>query len=238
MGSHGTGSHRSAGTTYDAGTSGTTGNMGTGTGSTTGTGSAAGTGYDASGTTRAEGGEGMMDRARDAVSDLAGRAGDMLSDAADAAGDLAGRARDAMGGTVPAVGAVVGALAATVGGWWAMHAGKDTDVREEDERSFRSHFDSHPARSTGRVTYDDARTGYALGHTAARNPSYTGRGFDEVEPELRAGFRGEHAGSYDTLRDFTRYGYEHGTGRTGTGGTGGTGGGTGGMGTGHTPIGS
>ena len=128
-----------------------------------------------------------------------------------------------MGGKVPAVGAVVGALAATVGGWWAMHAGSDTravEVGEEDERHFRSHFDTHPPRDTGRLTYEDARTGYTLGHAASRNPSYAGRGFDEVEPELRSGFSGEHSGTYDSLRDYTRYGYERGTGRSGQGGTG------------------
>jgi len=61
-------------------------------------------------------------------------------------------------------------LAATVGGWWAMHAGSDTkavEVGEEDERHFRSHFDTHPPRDTVRLTYEDARTGYTLGHAAS-----------------------------------------------------------------------
>jgi hypothetical protein len=211
------GSTGSVGTTYG----GSSESMRSTTGTSTG-GSTSGTtgGYTAEGRVQTdEGGEGMLDRARDAVSDMAGRARDALSDVADAAGDLAGRASDRMGGTVPAVTAVVGALAATVGGWWAMHAGRDTkvEVSEEEERHFRSHFDTHPPRGAGGLTYEDARTGYALGHTASRNPSYQGRRFDEVEPELRSGFG--DPGSYDTLRDFTRYGYERGTGRGDQGGS-------------------
>jgi hypothetical protein len=101
-----------------------------------------------------------------------------------------------------------------------MHAGSDTkiDVPEEEERHFRSHFDTHPPRDTSGMTYEHARTGYALGHTASRNPAYQGRRFDEVEPELRTGFG--DSGSYDSLRDFTRYGYERGTGRSDQGGSG------------------
>jgi hypothetical protein len=162
-----------------------------------------------------------------------------VSDAAGAVGDMASRAGDAMGGAVPAVAAVLGGLAAAVGGWWATHSGGgEAELGEEDERHYRSHFESHPARSTG-LSYDHARTGYALGHVASRNPNYTGRSFDEVEPELRSGFSGGHAGSYDSLRDFTRYGFERGRGGSGgTGGTGGTGGsGLGGSGTGGTGAG-
>jgi hypothetical protein len=224
------GSTGSSGSTYGAGTSGSSGGTGS-TGSSTG--GSSGGGYSAGGGTGTDDGEGFLDRARDAISDMADRARDALSDVADAAKDLAGRGSDKMGGPVPAVAAVVGALATTVGGWWAMHAGSDTrvDLGEEDERHFRSHFDTHPPRESGRLTYEDARTGYTLGHAASRNPSYSGRGFDEVEPELRRGFTGEHSGSYDSLRDYTRYGYERGTGRSGTSGTGTGGTGTSGTGT-------
>jgi hypothetical protein len=224
----GSASTGSVGSTYGSSTSGTTGS----TASSTGTSSSSGTsgGYSAEGrSTESDGGEGFMDRARDAVGDMAERARDVLSDAAEAAGDLVERAGDALHGKVPAVTAVVGALAATVGGWWAMHAGSDTkvEVPEEDERHYRSHFETHPARATG-VTYDHARTGYALGHTAARNPGYTGRRF------------AEGAASYDSLRDFTRYGYERGSSRggstgssaTGSSGTGSSGTGSGGTGSG------
>ena len=144
---------------------------------------------------------------------------------AGAAGDLAGRAGRSLG-TVPAIAAVVGGLAAAAGAWWLMRSrSSEAEMGEEDETHYRTHFESHPARASG-IMYDHARTGYALGHVASRNPDYAGRSFDDVETELRTGFRGEHAGSYDTLRDFTRYGYERGRGG-GTGGMSGTGGTTG-----------
>jgi hypothetical protein len=161
----------------------------------------------------------------DAVSDVAGRAAEAVSGAAGAAGEAAGRAGRAVG-VVPAVAAVLGGLAATVGGWWLNRSSGEAELGEEDETHYRTHFESHPARSSG-LTYEHARTGYALGHVASRNPGYSGRSYDEVEPELRGGFTGEHAGSYDSLRDFTRYGYERGRGTGGAGGTGGLGGSSG-----------
>lgn len=107
---------------------------------------------------------------------------------------------------------VVGAVALAAGGWWA---GKQllssfSKMSREDDTHYRTHFDTYPTRPVG-MTYTRARSGYALGHLAAQNPSYAGRSFDEVEPDLRGGFTGGNAGQYDTLRDFCRYGYERGT---------------------------
>jgi hypothetical protein len=117
---------------------------------------------------------------------------------------------------------LLGGLALAAGGWWA---GKQlvtafNEWGEEDEKEYRTHFESYPSRPAT-LTYDRARTGYALGHVASRNPAYAGRPFEEVEPEIRSGFTGAHAGQYDLLRDFCRYGYERGTTRRAT--TGGTG---------------
>jgi hypothetical protein len=111
--------------------------------------------------------------------------------------------------------ALLGGLALAAGGWWAgkqLHQAFG-EMGEEDETDYRTHFESYPARPDT-LTYDRARTGYTLGHVAARNPGYQGRTFDEVEPEIRRGFTGEYAGQYDTLRDFCRYGYERSATRT------------------------
>jgi hypothetical protein len=123
---------------------------------------------------------------------------------------------------------LLGGLAVAAGGWWA---GKQlleafNEMGEEDEKEYRTHFETYPSRPAT-LTYDRARTGYALGHVASRNPTYTGRTFDEVEPEIRRGFSGEREGQYDLLRDFCRYGYERGTSRRGSTGVGGLGGSTG-----------
>ena len=61
------------------------------------------------------------------------------------------------------------------------------------------------------MTYERALPGYTLGYVAAGNPGYRGRRFEEIEPDLRHGFTEEPGTDYDTLRDFTRYGYERGT---------------------------
>ncbi|HEX8393099.1 MAG TPA: hypothetical protein VF665_12215, partial [Longimicrobium sp.] len=114
---------------------------------------------------------------------------------------------------------VLGGIALAAGGWWA---GKQLvealrSHNNEDEKHYRAHFESHPARTTG-MTYDRARTGYVLGYTAARNPAYAGRSSSDVETDLRSGFSGSNAADYDQLRDFCECGYNRGlstSGRTG-----------------------
>ncbi|HST60508.1 MAG TPA: hypothetical protein VLK84_17540, partial [Longimicrobium sp.] len=106
---------------------------------------------------------------------------------------------------------IVGALALAGGAWWVSRKLSETvsEMSEEEERDCRTFYESHPARST--VPYEQARTVYVVGYAAARNPDYTGRTYDDVEPHLRSGWSGSRAGSYDSLRDFTRRGYERGT---------------------------
>ncbi|MBB4637963.1 hypothetical protein [Longimicrobium terrae] len=136
---------------------------------------------------------------------------------------------------------VVGGLALAAGGWWA---GKQIvealrTHNNEDEKHYRAHFESHPARQNG-MTYDHARTGYVVGYTAARNPAYAGRSYTEVETDLRRGFTGANANEYEVLRDFCEAGYNRGVGASGSAGvSGGTGttGGLGGSGLGSSGLG-
>lgn len=116
---------------------------------------------------------------------------------------------------------VLGGIAVAAGGWWAGNKLYDvwSQMGTEEDQDCRVYYEAHPARST--VSYDQARTGYTLGYTAARNPDYTGRTFEDVEPHLRGGYTGSRAGSYDTLRDFTRRGYERGSAGGAFGGSGG-----------------
>jgi hypothetical protein len=108
---------------------------------------------------------------------------------------------------------ILGALALAGGAWWASRklAEAASELSEEEERDCRTFYDSHPSRTT--VPYDQARTVYVIGYAAARNPDYAGRSYADVEPTLRGGFTGKRAASYDSLRDFTRRGYERGTSR-------------------------
>jgi hypothetical protein len=112
-------------------------------------------------------------------------------------------------------------VAGAAGAWWAGRKVYDAikDMNEEDERDVRSFYDAHPARSSG-LPYDRARAGYALGYAAARNPDYTGRSFDEVEPHLRTGYMGSAAPQSEAVGEFARRGYDRAATRS-TGGSGG-----------------
>lgn len=107
---------------------------------------------------------------------------------------------------------VLAGVALVAGGYWV---GKKlynaaSDLNEEDEQDCRTYYETHTARSSG-VPYRQARTVYVLGYVAGRNPEYSGRTYDDVEPHLRGGFTGSRGASYDSLRDFGRRGYERGS---------------------------
>jgi hypothetical protein len=74
---------------------------------------------------------------------------------------------------------------------------------------YRVHFEAYELRPAG-MTFERALPGYTLGYVASRNPGYRGRTFEEIESDLRHGFGDDPDVSHDTLRDFTRYGYQRG----------------------------
>jgi hypothetical protein len=108
--------------------------------------------------------------------------------------------------------AALGAVAVAAGGYWASKKlfQAASEIGEEEERDCRTFYDMHPSRTF--VTYDKARTGYALGYVAARNPEYAGRSYDDVDAHLSSGY-GRRAGNYADVRDFARRGYERGASR-------------------------
>lgn len=116
---------------------------------------------------------------------------------------------------------VLAGVAVVAGGYWASKKlfSAASELSDQDEQDCRTYYDTHPMRSAG-VPYSQARTMYVLGYVAGRNPDYSDRAYDEVEPHLRGGYSGRGTGSYDALRDFGRRGYERSsTPGTGTGGT-------------------
>jgi hypothetical protein len=142
------------------------------------------------------------------------QAGDKLSEVAPAIGRGAEAAAQTVGSALHRVAhplaVVVGAIAGTVGGWWKKAAADaESAFPAAEEQACRAHFVT-VVGLPAEMTYERARTGYQLGYLAARNPDYHGRQFDEIEPDLRHGFTGEHAGEYDTLREFARYGFGRG----------------------------
>lgn len=143
------------------------------------------------------------------------RAGNAVTGAAPTVGRGAEKAVELVGAALHSLArplaTVLGAIAGTLGGWWKKASSDEFELPAAEEAACRAHFTSITVLPAG-MDYEQARTGYALGWVASRNPEYRGRGFDEVEPELRRGFGEEHADAYDSLREFTRYGYGRGSG--------------------------
>jgi hypothetical protein len=143
------------------------------------------------------------------------RAGDAVSGAAPAIGRGAEYAAEKLGSALHFVArplaVVIGSIAGVVGGWWKQAANATPDFPTSEDEACRAHFATVTIIPEG-MSYDRARDGYALGYIAARNPGYSGRAFEDVEPDLRQGFTGERATEYDALRDFARYGYARGSG--------------------------
>ena len=146
------------------------------------------------------------------------RAGDRVTASAPAIGRGAERVAETVGRALHAVGhpvaVILGTIAGTLGGWWKKAAEERIDFPESEDAACRAHFTSITVLPTD-MSYERARTGYALGYVASRNPGYSGRDFEEIEPELRRGFGEQHASDYDALREFTRYGYGRGRGQAG-----------------------
>lgn len=142
------------------------------------------------------------------------RAGEALTRAAPTIGRGTERVAEKLGQALQAVshptGVALGSIAGTVGGWWRKAADEGQDMPESEDEVCRAHFMRIAAPPPG-MTYDRARPAYAVGYLASRNPGYRGRPFDELELELREGFREDGTGSYDSVRDFARFGYERGS---------------------------
>lgn len=118
-------------------------------------------------------------------------------------GTLAGAGIGSLAGPV---GTIIGGIAGAVGGWWAGEkAGRAVEDMGEHDDYYRRRYESTARRD---LPYDDARVGYTVGHVAGRNPDYRGRSFDEVESDVRRGWRHERH-DYDTMRPYIREGYEH-----------------------------
>ena len=138
--------------------------------------------------------------------------GDHIGEAAGGiSGVLTGAAIGSAGGPV---GTLIGGIAGAIGGWWAGHALSEAAQRytDEDDSYYREQYESSATRASDR-TYDDVRPAYQLGHVARLNPDYTGREFEEIEPDLQHGWRGEiraRHGDWTSVRGYAREAYGRG----------------------------
>lgn len=155
-------------------------------------------------------------RAKGATEKALHRAGDALQGAAPTVGHGAEKVVSGTGSAMSAasgvVGTIVGKIAGRVGGWWESARDAVKELPEEEHQACRVHFEAYELRPAG-MTFERALPGYTLGYVASANPDYRGRPFEEIEPDLRHGFHDEPDMTHDSLRDFTRYGYERGINR-------------------------
>jgi hypothetical protein len=126
------------------------------------------------------------------------------------AGVTAGGVGAGLGALLGPAGMIVGGLAGAAGGWWAGRSVADAagDFSAELDEHYRR---LHEERYADRCGYEDARGFYRLGRLARRNPSYEGRSFGEIEPELRRGWSERGVGpfrTWDDVRPFVSAGFE------------------------------
>lgn len=129
------------------------------------------------------------------------------------AGEQTGEAVGGIGGVLAGagigsaagpIGTIIGGIAGAAGGWWA---GEKAGRALEDMGEHEEHYRTHHKTTQSDLDYEQAKVGYGVGHAAGRNPDYRDRPFDEVERDLRAGWKNtDH--DYDTMRPHIREGYE------------------------------
>ena len=141
----------------------------------------------------------LSDDARDKNPGLGEQAGEGVGGIG---GALAGAG---IGSVAGPIGTIIGGVAGALGGWWAGEkVGRAAEDFGDHEPYYREHFS---ANRVGDVDWDDASVGYGLGHVAGRNPSYRGRSYDEVEADLRKGWKHRDR-DFDTMRPYVRTGFE------------------------------
>lgn len=148
----------------------------------------------------------MVDRSRDIRRDERDEQPSAAEQAGEGVGGIGGALAGAgIGSLAGPVGTIIGGLAGAVGGWWAGEkAGRALEDMDAHEEEYRRHH-----REVGRneVDWDEARIGYGIGHAAGRNPDYRDRSFDDIESDLRRGWRYQDR-DYDAMRPYVRYGFE------------------------------
>ena len=204
----------------NSGTSGTSRDLSASTGGSTGGGLGGSTGSGLGGSTGA-GSTGGLGGSTGAGSTggLGGSTG-----AGSTGGGLGGSTGGGLGGSTGGLGGSTGAGSTGGLGGSTGSLGSSGDLggasgtasfggTEDDfgtaETTYQRHYATVPATpATGPSTYDEARTGYELGHRAAANPTYSGRDFNEVEVDIRRDYGEDKEGRYERIRGFAAHAYD------------------------------
>jgi hypothetical protein len=137
-----------------------------------------------------------------------------VKDDAENVGEAAGSFLGGVGGMALGIasgpiGLVVGAVAGALGGWWAGKGVADA-FTSQDDAAYRSHYASSSDRLADR-DYESVAPAYVTGHLAGRNPDYSGRTFDQIEPDLQRGWGDDVArrhGQWPAVRGYARTAFD------------------------------
>ena len=111
----------------------------------------------------------------------------------------------AEGGTTPGAGAMLSSGSAMGAATMSARAVQ----LDADHGHFRSHFDS--TYSTSGANWDDYAPAYGYGSQIASSERYTGRAWDEIEPELRGDWETRGAGdasTWEKMKTAVRHGWD------------------------------
>jgi uncharacterized protein (TIGR02271 family) len=86
----------------------------------------------------------------------------------------------------------------------------DTDFNTYDTR-FRSHYQT--TYGTSGLAYDRYQPAYRYGFDLARNPQYSGRDWNEIEPEIRRSWESRNQGAWENMKDAARHAWDEVRGR-------------------------
>lgn len=129
-------------------------------------------------------------------------------------GETAGRAME-RGAEIAGgmMGSMIDSLMETLGEWWSS-PDAEAAARSFDraEPQCRRHFESKSRDDDSSVRsaddYEDVRPFYQFGYVASRNPDYRGRGFSEIESDLRGAWKDDSAGDdWADVRGYVDFGY-------------------------------
>ena len=146
-------------------------------------------------------GGGLDDAAGTGAGDLGGSAGGLGGSTGGSTGGLGG----STGGT-GGYGGSTGGLGASTGGGSAG-GGTDDDFASADQSYYQRHY-ATTTPTPPATSYDEARTGYELGHRAASNPTYTGREFTEVEVDIRRDYGEDREGRFERVRGYAAHAFD------------------------------
>ena len=130
----------------------------------------------------------------------------------EAAGGISGvLAGAAVGSVAGPIGTIIGGIAGAAGGWWSGRAVAEaaTAISKDDDTYYRKHYETSGPLADR--SYDDVSPAYHVGQLASRNPDYSTRSFEEIEPDLRSGWGANSKyGSWEQARNYAREGFNRG----------------------------